>query len=498
MPDRPRNLIILHADELRGDCVGFAGNREVRTPHLDAFAAGATVCERHFTVHGKCVPSRVAMMTGRYAHSDSVRTVMEENLLPASQPDLMKTLAGHGYETAVFGLNHVWENFWNDNQPHGTVDWHSFITGDFAAITATPVAVPPPGPRPDLPQLGDGFDLRGRRTTPLPAMSDDSRAACAIHFLEKVRDRSRPFFLQLNLSAPHPPYSVEEPWYSQVDPQSLTLFPSSLPIRATLPLRAQRRYRTNEGEVAEAALRGVLATYYGMIAKVDALMGRVLACIRDQGLLSDSIVVFTSDHGDFAGQYGLCEKFDTVMADCLLRVPFAMHVPGWPAGRRCDALTQHVDLPPTMLDLLGVAPGENWNIHGSSLLPVLEGKCRPEAVFADGGHEAPMRRRFNSGLWHRDSITGREVKSTAGKQHTYHHEPDSMARCSMVRTEHHKLVMRETGEHEFYDLVADPWELANRYGETAVAQIQAELSERLLRWHLRTVPDRPFQPRVGA
>jgi arylsulfatase A-like enzyme len=73
-----------------------------------------------------------------------------------------------------------------------------------------------------------------------------------------------------------------------------------------------------------------------------------------------------------------------------------------------------------------------------------------------------------------------------------------MARCSMVRTEGHKLVMRETGDHELYDLARDPWELDNRYGDPALADLQAALMERLVRWHLRTVADRPFQPHVGA
>lgn len=491
MSGRPRNLIILHADELRGDCVGFAGNNEVSTPHLDAFAASGDVLERHFTVHPKCVPSRIAMMTGRYAHSDGIRTVMEENLMPASQPDLMKTLKAAGFETAVFGLNHCWDDFWNDNRPHGTVDWHAFVP-PFDGISAQTRPLPPPGPRADAPHLADGFDLHGRRTGELGGFSDDNRAACAIHYLEQVRDRSRPFFMQLNLSAPHPPYQVEEPWYSACDPARVTLFPSQLPTGATLPFQAMRRHRTNEGEVDPLALREVLATYYAMIAKIDHLMGQVLESIRRLGLLEDTIVIFTSDHGDFAGQYGLCEKFDTVMADCLLRVPCAMHIPGRTGGQRINALTQHIDLPATMLELLGVAPAEGWIMHGCSLLPALDGQARATAVFADGGHESAMRRRFNAGLWNGTH------KATAGKQHTYHHEPDSMARCSMVRTEQHKLVMREVGGHELYDLANDPWELCNRYGDPALAPVQAVLLEQLVGWHLRTVSDRPFQPHVGA
>jgi choline-sulfatase len=470
----------------------------VRTPRLDAFAADALVLERHFTVHGKCVPSRVAMMTGRYAHSEGARTVMEEDLLPADRPDLMKTLAANGYETAVFGLNHCWAGFFNGNRPHGVVDWHSFVEGGFGEISRRQPSTPPAGPRPDAPALADGFDLRGRIVGQLPGFSDDVRADAAIHYLRSVRDRGRPFFMQLNLSAPHPSYQVEEPWFSLVDPAAVTPFPRHLPRNATLPLRAQREHRTGAGEIPESAVREVLATYFGMIAKVDHLMGRVLDAIAEQGLMEGSIIVFTSDHGDFAGQYGLCEKYDTVLADCLLRVPCAIRAPGLPRGERRDALTQHVDLAPTVLELTGLAAGERWGIQGSSLLPVIAGARRPEAVFADGGHEAAMRRRFNAPLWTTDPLTPERRKATAGKQHTYHHEPDSMARCSMVRTETHKLVMREAGGHELYDLRADPWELDNRFGEAALAATQHDLMERLVRWHLRTLADQPFHPRVVA
>lgn len=487
----PTNLVILHADELRGDCVGFAGNADVRTPILDALAAESTVLERHFTVHPKCLPSRVAMMTGRYAHADGIRTVMDENELPSGRPDLMASLARAGWQTAVFGHNHCWSDFWNGNRPHGVVDWHSYVP-PFDRITAAERPVPPPGGRPDAPRLDDGFDLLGRRTAPLPAFGDDSRTECAIHFLEEVRERGRPFFMQVNLGAPHPPYQVEEPWYSLFDPASLRPFPGDLPRNASLPFRAQRRHRTGAAAIPASALREVLATYYGMIAKVDHLFGRVLDALRAQGLMESTVVVFTSDHGDFAGQYGLCEKFDTVMSDCLLRVPCALRIPGRRASR-CDALTQHVDLPATLLELLGAPPLPGWDMHGRSLIPVIEGRLRPEAVFADGGHEAAMRARRNAGLRTPD---GR--RSTAGKQHTYACEPDSMARCGMVRTERHKLVMREAGGHELYDLAADPWELDNRFGDPSLAAAQADLMERLLRWHLRTLPDRPRIARVGA
>jgi arylsulfatase A-like enzyme len=497
MSQKPLNVIILHCDEMRGDCAGFAGNLQVRTPCLDAFARESFLCENHFTVHGKCVPSRVSMMTGRYAHSNGTRTVMEEDLLPAERMDLMKHLRAAGYETAVFGINHCWQGFFNGNQPHGVVDWHSYVE-PFHALTNRQVVTPPAGARADVPNLDDGFDLLGRITGPLPVFNDDVRTDAAIAYLRTVRDTSRPCFLQLNLSAPHPPYAVEEPWFSQYDPGAITPFPRTLPRRATLPFRSQRAYRTGTPDISEASVREVLATYYGMISKVDMLMGRVLNCLRELELLERSIVIFTSDHGDFAGQYGLCEKFDTVLADCLLHVPLIIRAPGIPRCGRTRRLTQHVDLPRTVLELLGMEPGVGWNIQGISLLDVINGSLEPAAVFADGGHERSMRQRFNAALWTSDAHTGVKRKATAGKQLTYREEPDAMARCCMVRTEDYKLVIRETGEHELYALRQDPWELDNRYGEAELELQQGRLMEQLVRWQLRTMDDLPFHPLIGA
>lgn len=499
MTPRPRNLIILHSDEMRGDCPGFMGNPDCRTPHIDRFAKRGVVFTHHFTVHGKCVPSRIAMTTGRYCHTDAIRTVMEENLLPKGDPDMMKTLRAAGYETAVFGHNHVWEDFWGKDNQKGTaaVDYHSFTEGEFKDLLKRewPCPPPPPGGRVPL-ELGDGYDYHGRCAGALTHFCDDNRAEQAIHFLTKARDRSRPFFLQLNISAPHPGYQVEEPYFSMYDPAKIQAWPHDIPGNAPLPLTAQRRIRTGI-DAPDVALREVQACYYGMITKVDTLVGRVLDSIEAEGLLEDSIVIFTADHGDFAGQYGVCEKWDTTMADCLLHVPFILYAPGLPTGLTLDALTEHVDLPPTLLEMLGVAPDERWIIHGESLLPAIRGERRKEAVYADGGHEAAMRARFNAELISTDK-QGRKHHATAGKQRTYHDEPDSMARTCMVRTERWKLVMREVGGNELYDMQADPWEMNNRWGEAGLQDLTLELMQKLVEWNLRTWTDRPFQPKVGA
>ena len=249
--------------------------------------------------------------------------------------------------------------------------------------------------------------------------------------------------------------------------------------------------------VDPAMLREVRTTYLGMVAKVDALLGRVLECVAAEGLFENSIVVFTSDHGDFAGQYGLCEKFDTVMSDCLMRVPFAIRAPGLPCGVCTSALTDHTDLAPTVLEPLGLVAPAQWRIHGSSMVAAIRGGGGKDAVFASGGHEREMRARFNAEVWSQHK-GGLRTKASAGKQLTYAEEPDSMARAAMARTMSHKLVVRECGGDELYDLAADPWEMDNCFGDPALASVQNELQLRLIKHRLATDTDHAFHPDVGA
>lgn len=494
MANRPMNVVVITSDELRADALGCMGNGDCRTPRLDSLARGGVIFTNHFTAHGKCVPSRIAMQTGRYSHTDGYRTIHLH--MPVDQPHLLGTLKSMGYESAVFGHNHVWDNaaFWGDDNRLGTSypDYHSYSRDSFASLLERCWPVEQPGPT-SLPVAGlsaHGFDYRGRKTEPLTGFCDDNRVEQAIHYLRDVRDRTRPFYLHLNIAAPHPAYGVEEPYFSMYDRDAIVAYPHDLPQSAPLHMRAMRRFRTGE-DATERAFREVQAVYYGMVTKVDLLVGRVLDEIERQGLYDSSIVLFTSDHGDFAGQYGLVEKWDTALCDCIMRTPLILRAPGLGEGRQVSSLSEHVDLAPTVLELLGTRP--EWGVHGQSLLPVLRNGCRKEAVFADGGHERAMWERFSG---------SDGVAQTDGKQRTYREQPAAMARAKMVRTEQWKLVVRLEGGNELYDLRADPGELVNLYeqsrGDANLRAVVTDLQERLIEWCIRTDTDRPFEPQVGA
>jgi choline-sulfatase len=500
---KPRNILLITADELRGDCLATMGNPDVLSPHIDALAARGAVFEKHFTPFPKCVPARCAMHTGRYTHTDGLRTVMGPNHLPEGDPTLGEFLRKQGYETAVLGLNHVWEDDWfygkgeEANQPGaGVVDYTSFTEGPIGDLAMQQRTYPEAQARAGahIDALAP-VDYGGVTTGTKSGFFDENRASQACLYLSEVRDPAKPFFLQLNLSKPHPDYAIHEPYYSMYDPEDIVPFPSDLPENASLPLRAQRQWRLGD-DVPQESLSEIQAVYYGMISFIDDLVGQVMNTLEAQGLAEDTLVIFTSDHGDYAGQYGINEKWDASLQDCLLHVPFIIAGTGISVGKRLAGLSEHVDLPATIFDYLGFERPEEWVWHGKSMLPMLQGAAGKAAVFADGGHEATMRARFNAPAW--EEKHGQQCKTVGGKQLTYQQCPDAMARCKMVRTDEWKLVIRETGGNELFYVKEDRFEMLNLYTDPMCKSIRSDLQLKLIEWTLRTDTDRPYLAKFGA
>ncbi|MCC5843989.1 MAG: sulfatase-like hydrolase/transferase [Verrucomicrobia bacterium] len=485
-----RNLIIVTVDEMRGDCLGVNGGwPDVSTPHMDALARRGVNLTRHFTTFPKCVPARISLTTGRYSHTDGYRNIFQH--LPAGQPDLLSTLIESGYKTALFGKNHCWENVLEathtppelaPGQTGHRLDEHSWTNG-YKKIYDRVMSEKEAGPQPE----SEAYVRRNRK------YQDEAFAEQAVHFLREDVDPDRPFYLHVNFNAPHPRYEVEEPWYSRVNRDTLKPFPHDLPLNAPLSMKYQRKIRLG-GAVSGETLREVQAVYFGMIAKVDQLCGRIFNEIEAKGLWDNTVVVFLSDHGDFAGQYGLWEKWDTSFNDCLTRVPMVMVAPDLPVGIDFMGLSDHTDVAPTLCDLLGVP--RFAGIQGKSLLPVLRGERSGRgAVFANGGHEKESRKRVIDPFKDEDPAL---VHIRSDKQQTYLRYPDSMARAKMVRTQTHKLVYRETGDHELYDLTFDPHEMHNRFGDPALRDVREALLMKLLDWGIRTDTEYPRQTVVSA
>jgi choline-sulfatase len=225
-----------------------------------------------------------------------------------------------------------------------------------------------------------------------------------------------------------------------------------------------------------------------MIAYVDAMVGQLLDALDETGLADDTAVFLFSDHGEWAGDYGLVEKWHACLDDCLTHVPLIARIPGGTCGHVVNTPVECFDIMPTTLALAGIAAAHTH--FARSLVPQLHGAPGdPErAVFAEGGYDthephcyegAPDMGRSPDHIYY--------PKGRLQQEH-----PETSVRCTMVRTGNWKLVYRPEGVSELYDLSADPLELANLYGQPETAEAQKELQVRLLDWYVHTSDVVPF------
>ena len=306
----------------------------------------------------------------------------------------------------------------------------------------------------------------------------------AMEFL-KNPPKGQPFCIVLTLGYPHPPYAVEEPWYGMIDRGKLPPRAPTPQGWAGKPSMLKGIYeRQNLQAWTEDRWTELRATYYGMCARADHQFGMVMDALRKAGLYDDTAIFFFSDHGDFAGDYGLVEKNQNTFEDCLTRVPFIVKPPKGTSvkPRVSNALVELIDFPATVEALTGIAPKHTH--FGRSLLPVISGETdeHRDAVFCEGGRlhgerhcmelESTSSQAPGGLYWPRVNL-----QQSEGPEHT---------KAVMCRTRDFKYVRRLYESDEFYDLHHDPMELQNRINDREYADVIPKLKERLLTFFLET------------
>jgi choline-sulfatase len=247
--------------------------------------------------------------------------------------------------------------------------------------------------------------------------------------------------------------------------------------------RLIRQYRDLE-HTDEAVLRKIMAVYLGMTSYVDYLLGKLLAALDETGQMENTAIVAFSDHGDWAGDYGLVEKWPSGLDDTLTRVPLIIRVPGMAQGHVVEDPVELFDIVPTTLELAGIE-ARHTHFARSQMDALRGGHGDPaRAVFAEGGYDGHEPHCFEGKP--EDGVAGNPdgIYYPKGMQQQQH--PESVCRSLMVRTARHKLIRRSSTRHELYDLSLDPQELRNVYGSAENAIVQNELEQALLDWQLRT------------
>ncbi|MFW6189773.1 MAG: sulfatase-like hydrolase/transferase [Planctomycetota bacterium] len=462
------NILLITTDEHNARALGYAGDPVIRTPNIDRLAEEGTVFERAYTTRPLCTPARATVWTGQHPLTHGVRGNMYTGRKDGGVRDgaftFSKRLRRAGYETGLIGKRHL--AFRNEAD----------IGLDHQELAESKFNFNPPGVKDDyrrwLEEQGhsnqeittwerDDLDEEYRRhygaiRFPLEERYyvDSWVGRRAVQWLR--RPRQRPFFLWVSFCSPHHPWDPPERYDEMYDPGDIPL-----PERRERELhdkpRRQLEYLQHLGrglpattrdeemfveadlayeKIPESIQRKMISRYYGTITLVDDRIGRILATLEEDGRLDDTVVIFTSDHGDHLGEHWLWFKGVT-RYEALVRVPFVVRMPGAAAGgRRSEALISLSDLAPTFLEWAGLEPAEACD--GTSIRPLLEDPC------------AALRE---------DLLIGTDCLVTPGW----------------------KYVRNSDDVDELYDLKGDPGELYNLHGRNRHAEVERNLRGRLER-----------------
>lgn len=484
--NRP-HIIIFNPDEMRADTMGHLGNTAAQTPRLDDFERNDAVSFRNaFCQNPVCVPSRCSFFTGLYPHVHGHRTM--SFLLHPGETTLLKELKDAGY--------YVWMNDRNDltaGQIPGWTESHA------TEIYYSGQKKQGPGP--------ENADLRGKMGNKNYYSHYEGKLACnenGINYsndneiveaaIERIRKRpgDQPLCMFLGLLYPHTPYRVEEPYFSSIDRNKLPdrILPQECEKKAKI-LKKIREY-SGMDDYTEDDWKELRAVYLGMCSKIDALFGQLLDVLKDEGIYDDCAIFFLSDHGDFAGDYGLVEKAQNSFEDCLTRVPLLIKPPkdyDTDPGVS-DSLVELIDFYATAMEFAGVEPAHTY--FGKSLVPVAENRRTKirDYVFCEGGRQ-PGENHCDE--YHSCGPDGASKKTPYWPKMMAQTDDEAHAKGIMVRNERYKYVSRTLGGDEFYDLKKDPDEKKNVFGKIEYSKEIDEFRTVLLKWLQATADIVPYE-----
>lgn len=478
---RRPNLLLIMTDQQSLSGVQGYGNPVVRTPNVARLGAEGVLCEDFYISAFPCTPARSVLVTGQWAHTTGI--VINKVELPNDHPSLGHHFREAGYRTHYVGKWHL------GGEVYRGVEVASGVLDGRVAVSRGPSGFVFEKAQGGLGEDGPngGFKdtyiggwnhykqylrdvgLGGYTRDPWvgahqqrPSAPDDKSAYSQIpaahhmsaflagsmeNVIRNAAGTETPWMGVLSFYGPHLPVAPPRPWHERYALGDVPLpanFNDTLagkpPSQRADPAYVRPRWK-------EAQVRDYIRRYWGFCSYVDEQLGRVLAALDETGQMDDTVVVFTSDHGDMVGEHGMIYKLSTCGYDALIRVPLIVRYPArLKAGVRIEGFVEQIDLLSTLLDLAGIQPRkaaqEEARIQGRSFAALLEGKGEP--------HESDV-------------------------------QVDMMNRCWTVRTASHKAVFHWANRQgaELYDLAADPGEITNLAAKSAQRPVLAALLERM-------------------
>jgi arylsulfatase A-like enzyme len=331
------NLLVIHTDQQSCWTISAYGAKDISTPHIDSLAKEGAMWVNFFTNSAVCTPSRGCFLTGRYPHAHGAY----KNNLPMNLDEITfaSVLKENGYDTGYAGKWHLdgkrKPGWVHEERNFGFTDnFYMFNRGHWKKMTDSPISEISPNVFPPK-QIGDE-----------KSFTTDWLVDKTIDFIN--RPRKSPFCYMVSIPDPHTPFTVRGPYNTMFAPQKMT-FPKSVPPKMKPKLRKQK------------------AQYLGQVKCIDDNVGRIIRTLKDNGIYDDTIVVFTTDHGEYMGEHGLMHK--NQIYETAIRIPFIIR---WPQkiakGTELNQIFSTIDFLPTIVSLMGFATNGREQGKSASLL----------------------------------------------------------------------------------------------------------------------------------
>ncbi|MBN2711394.1 MAG: sulfatase-like hydrolase/transferase [Planctomycetes bacterium] len=481
-----KNILLILTDQQRKDSLGSYGNTICKTPNLDRIAESGVRFNRNYVANPICMPNRACILTGQNLRNHGLWT---NGLLLDEFRTVANELSEQGYQTASFGKIHLQPFGGDHDHPEAAVHWKDKSnaydwTGPYFGFEHVELTISHTS---RIAHYGQWFREHGGTeemgrldtltgapqsgTRPMPSELHDSAFVGdrVSAFLKDERDRSKPFFCVASFPDPHHPFNPPEDAAKDYPHDNVTMPTGSAEDLASRPAHYAQHFRGEwhrkgmhdskhpEG-LSEEHTRERIAHTYAMVDLIDRNVGKILDALESEGLRENTVVIFTSDHGELLGDHGLWFK-GPFFYEGLISTPLIISAPGEVAPGVSENLSSAIDLVPTMCDLAGASAP--YYADGISLAPHLrDSKCETR-------------------------------KQALVEYHNGYGAADSPSK--VLITERWKYVQYANGDAELTDLQNDPEERVNLAGAGEYAPVVQEMKGRMLEEILATSKKNPEQ-----
>lgn len=470
---RKPNILFLWTDEQRADTMAAYGNRRIRTPNLNRLARQSITFEKAYVTQPVCTPSRSSILTGLWPHTTGCTA---NNIpLPTDARCLPELLNDPDYQCAYMGKWHLGDEIFAQ---HGFQQWVSIEDGyrshygpnrDRSLRSSYHHFLVDKGYQPDS---GGAFSRGYCARLPIAHCKPKFLEIQACDFLR--RRRNEPFILHINFLEPHMPfYGPLDNLHSPDDVALAANFADPLEDNEPLRYRLIREYSRQKYGKDAKQIRQLIAKYWGLVSQVDRSVGAILEALEDAGLADNTIVVYTSDHGDMMGSHHMVEK--SVMYEEAVTVPLLMRLPQLQsAGHRVKQRVSLIDVVPTLLNLMGCR--EHADLPGRNLIDLVRKPSTPPApVFIQWNPNSGALKVKRGGT----DLASKEQLKKVQNEHTR----------TVIAPDGWKLCLSDVEKCQLFDLNNDPGETTNLFDTGRHNDIIKRLTKEIYTWQ-RQVSDK--------